>query len=77
MPANTVEVIDRGLKCLSDNLGANETEIFITTLLKERFDYTKWRHTFIDDINTFDKLDSFIEKTRPQSDFDGNAKVVL
>ena len=26
---NTVEIIDRGLKCLSDNLGADETEIFI------------------------------------------------
>lgn len=74
---NTVEVIDRGLKCLSENLGADEAEIFITTILKERFDYTEWRHTFIDDITTFDKLDELIEKSESKDQFEGEAKVVL
>ena len=38
MNPNTIEVIDRGLRCLSENLGAKETEIFISTLLREKFD---------------------------------------
>ncbi len=74
---NTVEIIDRGLKCLSDNLGADETELFISTILRERFDYTKWRHTFIDDINTFEKLDNFVNTSKNIETFKGNAKQTL
>lgn len=74
---NTVEIIDRGLKCLSDNLGADETEIFISTILRERFDYTKWRHTFIDDINTFEKLDDFVNTSKNIETFKGNVEQTL
>ncbi len=74
---NTVEVIDRGMKCLSDNLGESETELFITTLLKERFDYTTWRKTMVDGIKTFDDLDAFVGKTSSNESFSGNAKVIL
>lgn len=77
MNLSTVEIIDRGLKCLSDNLGAGETEIFITTILKERFDYTKWRHSFVDNINTFDELDTFVEQSKTKAQFQGNAKEIL
>ena len=34
MNSNAIEVIDRGLRCLSENLGAKDTEIFISTLLR-------------------------------------------
>lgn len=77
MIMNTVEIIDRGLKCLSDNLGADEAEIFISTILRERFDYTKWRHTFVDDINTFEKLDDFVNKSKSIGSFGGKAKQTL
>lgn len=63
MNINTVNVIDKGLKCLSDNIGAKETEIFIATLLRERFDYTEWRELFVDKIDTFEKLDEFVENS--------------
>ena len=65
------------MKCLSDNLGAGETEIFISTILKERFDYTKWRHSFVDCIETFDELDAFVEKSKEKAQFQGNAKEIL
>jgi len=77
MNLSTVEIIDRGLKCLSDNLGAGETEIFITTILKERFDYTKWRHSLVDSIETFDELDAFVEKSKEKAQFQGKANEIL
>lgn len=61
MNSNTIEVIDRGLRCLSENLGAKDTEIFISTLLREKFDYTKWRQSFVDCIKTFDDLDALLQ----------------
>ena len=51
-------------KCLSDNLGADETEVFISTILRERFDYTEWRKSLVDTINTMDKLDEFVELSK-------------
>ncbi|MDO4962360.1 MAG: hypothetical protein Q4E57_11030 [Eubacteriales bacterium] len=77
MSSNTVEIIDRGLRCLSDNLGASETELFIVTILKERFDYTEWRKNFVDRINTFDELDQFVDSSRDVVQFNGkNAKII-
>jgi len=35
--------MNRGINCLLEKLGTLETEIFITNLLREPFDYTKWR----------------------------------
>ena len=43
MNFSSVDVIEKGMRCLSENMGAMETELFIATLLRERFDYTKWR----------------------------------
>lgn len=40
MSTNSIEVIDRGFQYLSANIGVKEAEIFILTLLRERFDYT-------------------------------------
>lgn len=77
MSMNTIEVIDRGLKCLSDHLGADETELFIATILRERVDYTKWRQSFVDDITTFDELDDFVEKSHNKGKFAGTPKVML
>ena len=77
MNPNTIEVIDRGLRCLSENLGAKETEIFISTLLREKFDYTKWRQSFVDSIKTFDDLDALLAAAKEKSTFRGNADLVL
>jgi len=77
MNTNTVEVIDRGLRCLSANLGEKETEIFISTLLRERFDYTQWRQSFVDSIKTFDDLEDLIRQTNESAAFEGQADVIL
>ena len=77
MSTNSIEVIDRGLRCLSANMGVRETEIFISTLLREKFDYTRWRQSFVDSIATFEDLYDLLKQTKEQSKFGGNADVVL
>ena len=77
MRTNTIDVINRGLRCLSENIGAEETELFISTLLREKFDYTVWRRSFLDQINTFEDMDAFLKKTQEKALFNGNAKIVL
>jgi hypothetical protein len=37
---NTTVIMSEGITCLLDHLGSVETEIFISTLLKDSFDYT-------------------------------------
>jgi len=40
---DTSAIMNRGMNYLLEKLGALETEIFISRLLREPFDYTKWR----------------------------------
>ncbi len=77
MSTNSIEVIDRGLRCLSTNMGVKEAEIFISTLLRERFDYTQWRQSFLDRIATFEDLDVLLEQTKEQAHFGGSAEIVF
>jgi len=41
--SDTAVIMSRGMNCLLEKLGVLETEIFISHLLREPFDYTKWR----------------------------------
>ena len=40
---NTAAIMYKGMNYLLEKLGVLETEIFISNLLREPFDYTKWR----------------------------------
>ncbi len=77
MSTNSIEVIDRGLRCLSANMGIKEAEIFISTLLREKFDYTLWRQSFVENIVTFEDLDALLNQTKEQSRFGGTAEIIL
>jgi len=41
--SDTAVIMNKGMRCLLEKLGTIETEIFISHLLREPFDYTKWR----------------------------------
>ena len=43
----------------------------------EKFDYTKWRQNFVDDLKTFDDLDSLLEKTQSKAKFNGTPDVII
>ena len=48
---NTAAVMDKGITVLLKNLGVLDTELFISTLLKEPFDYTEWRRKHYVDLD--------------------------
>ncbi len=50
--ASTAEIMDRGINCLIEQLGMIETEQFISILLSEKSDYTKWRQRYFADVNS-------------------------
>jgi hypothetical protein len=41
--SDTAVIMSKGMNFLLEKLGVLETEIFISHLLREPFDYTKWR----------------------------------
>ena len=48
MAASTIEIMNKGMKCLTDHMGVVEAEQFISVIIRERFDYTKWQREFFD-----------------------------
>jgi hypothetical protein len=40
---NSTALLDKGMKCLTAELGLLDTERFVFTLLSQPFDYTEWR----------------------------------
>jgi len=40
---NYTAIIDKGMQCLTEELGILEAEQFVYLLLSQPFDYTKWR----------------------------------
>jgi hypothetical protein len=40
---NTATIMNEGMNCLVEKLGVIETEIFISQIIREPFDYTKWQ----------------------------------
>ncbi|MDR1492540.1 MAG: hypothetical protein LBT05_07450 [Planctomycetaceae bacterium] len=37
-----------GMEYLTEKLGILETEVFISSLLRDRFDYTEWQRDYFD-----------------------------
>ena len=48
MTANTVEIMDKGMRCLTEGMGIVEAEQFISIIIREKFDYTEWQQKFYD-----------------------------
>jgi hypothetical protein len=48
---NTAVVMEKGINVLLKNLGVLDTELFISTLLKEPFDYTEWSREYYADVD--------------------------
>ena len=48
MTVSTIEILNRGMKCLTEKLGTIDAEQFIAAVIRERFDYTKWQREFFD-----------------------------
>ena len=46
MITGTLELIERGMKCLSEGLGDVEAKQFIAALKREKFNYTEWQRDY-------------------------------
>ena len=47
-----------GMECLVKSLGVLETEVFISSLLRESFDYTEWQREYFSNMALNDFLDN-------------------
>jgi hypothetical protein len=65
--SHTAVVMEKGIDILLKNLGVLDTEQFISTLLKEPFDYTEWsRKRYADiDLREFNKRAVEYDKNNP------------
>ena len=59
--------MERGINVLLKNLGVLDTEQFISTLLKEPFDYTEWsrKHYATVDLHEFNMKAAEYDKSNP------------
>ena len=49
MYMNTAEILNDGVDWLRKKFGDVGTELFISLIIREKFDYTKWRRQFFGD----------------------------
>lgn len=55
---SNAEIMDRGMKCLIEELGVVDAERFISMIISERFDYTKWQREKFDNIDLDTLMDA-------------------
>lgn len=48
MASNTIELLNKGMECLKDNLGVVDADMFISIIIREKFDYTSWQREYFD-----------------------------
>ena len=76
MSSNTIEIMNKGMNCLLEKLGVVETEQFISIIIREKFDYTKWQQKYFDEM-TPEQIDDGAKKYVEEHPFSGTAKFVL
>lgn len=76
MSTNSVEIMNRGMQCLLEKLGVVETEKFISVIIREKFDYTKWQQEYFDAM-TPEQINSAAAQYANEHPFKGKAKIVL
>ncbi len=76
MDTSMVDTMNKGMRCLVEQLGVVEAEKFISIIIREKFDYTKWQRDFFDKMSKEQiRNDSVVyAETHP---FKGAPKVVL
>lgn len=57
---STTVIRKEGMECLIKSLGIVETEVFISSLLRDSFDYTEWQRDYFSNIS----LDDFLHNAQ-------------
>ena len=48
MSESNSEIMNKGMKCLTEQMGIIDAERFISIIIREKFDYTKWQREYFD-----------------------------
>ncbi len=48
MNTNTIEIVNKGMRCLTEQLGVVEAEKFLAAIIRDKFDYTEWQREYFD-----------------------------
>ena len=64
MSTSTVDILNRGKECLTETMGVVDAEFFISIIIRERFDYTKWQRQYYDEIEPGEFHDKAVEYAR-------------
>lgn len=75
MEMTTIEILDRGMQILVDNMGIIEAEQFVSAMIREKFDYTKWQRNYFDNIPT-QQLHKDAVRFAKENPFSGKAKII-
>ena len=51
---STAEIMDAGMTCLIEKLGIVDAERFVSALIREQSDYTKWRQRYFNHVSSDD-----------------------
>ena len=54
MNTETVAIMNEGMQCLTERMGVVRAEYFISLIIREKFDYTKWQRDLFEDMNVDD-----------------------
>ena len=57
----TSEILNTGMTCLKEKLGIVGAEQFISVIIREQFDYTKWQREHFDSMDSKEFVDAAAE----------------
>lgn len=56
--STNIDILNKGMECLTNTLGMVEAERFITLIHLEKFDYTQWRKENLFKEQSIDEISS-------------------
>ncbi len=72
MANSTVELMNRGMRCLTSQMGIVDAELFVSIIIQEKFDYTKWQREYFDK-KTPEEISQEASKFEKDHPFTGSA----
>lgn len=72
MAPSTAEIMNKGMKCLMEQLGVVEAERFVATVIREKFDYTRWQRDYFSG-KTPEEISQEAETFELENPYSGNA----
>ena len=72
---NAADLKSKGMRCLTEQMGVVEAEMFVSMMLREQFDYTKWQREYYDAMKPGEFMRGALEYAKAHP-FEGKAKHV-